>query len=137
MVTIEDLKQLQILRKAIQYQECRMQEMEDSLGLRSPSLSDMPKASGARDKIGDIVPEIVDQYYKIQQERDELRAREQAIETWIGTQPIRISLICRLKFLEGKSWQEVADFLDSGSGKVTADSVRMTLYHHMKQAEGF
>lgn len=136
-MTIEDLKQIQTLKKAIQYQENQLESMRDSLGLHSPTLSDMPKAPGAKDKIGDKVPEIVDKYYEIQKQVEELRSQEKALETWIDTQPIRISLICRLRFLDGQSWQEVADFLDNGNGKMTADAVRMTLANHMRQTEGY
>lgn len=131
-MTLEDLKQLYMLRKTIEYQSEKLQTMRDSLGLHSPTLSDMPKASGARDKIGDIVPDIVDEYYELMERIRTLQEKEKEIMDWINTQPPRIGTICGMKYLDNKSWQEIADFLDDGSGKFTADSVRMTLHNHLK-----
>ena len=60
-MTIEELNQLAYLEKAIKLEQDRLETLRENAGVKSPVISDMPKAPGARDKLGEIVPNIVDQ----------------------------------------------------------------------------
>jgi hypothetical protein len=66
-VTIEELNQLAYLEKAIKLEKDRLDTLRENAGVKSPVISDMPKAPGARDKLGEIVPNIVDQEKQIEE----------------------------------------------------------------------
>ena len=136
-MTVKELQELYYLDKAIKYEKDRLDDLRAALDLHSPGLSDMPKTPGARDKVGDIVPEIVDQEAQIVENIRKYTEMKEKLIKYINSIPfVRIKMIMNLRFIDKKTWQEVADYLDNGTGKVTADSVRMAVNSYLDRETG-
>ena len=133
-MTVSDLQQLVYLEKLIQCEQDRLDELRDQAGLHSPGLSDMPKAPGAKDKLGELVPKIVDQEAEIQENIKEYSETRERILRFINHIPNpKIKLIIILKFVNQKTWQEVAEYMDNGKGKITSDAVRMAVNSYLER----
>ncbi|MBR4575615.1 MAG: hypothetical protein IKO25_00290 [Clostridia bacterium] len=132
-MTLEKLKQLHYLHHLIEMERYKVESLRDSLAPRSASLTGMPKAPGANDKIGNTVPEIVDTEENIEALLRQLEKEEAEIIEWINAAPPDIQVICRLRFLENLSWDEVADRIDDGTGKFTDHSEKGKLYRYLKR----
>ena len=136
-MTVKELQELYYLDKAIKYEKDRLDDLRAALDLHSPGLSDMPKAPGARDKMGDIVPEIVDQEAQIIENIRKYNEMKDKLVKYINSVPfVKIKTIMNLRFIDKKTWQEVADYMDNGTGKVTADSVRMAVNSYLDRDTG-
>lgn len=136
-MTVKELQELYYLDKAIKYEKDRLDDLRAALDLHSPGLSDMPKAPGARDKMGDIVPEIVDQEAQIIENIRKYNEMKDRLVKYINSVPfVKIKTIMNLRFIDKKTWQEVADYMDNGTGKVTADSVRMAVNSYLDRDTG-
>ena len=133
-MTVKELQQLFYLEKIIQHEKDRLDELRASVDLQSPGLSDMPKAPGARDKLGDTVPKIVDQEKEIEKNiRIYSETREMLLQ-YINDVPfIRIRLIMTLRFVDKMTWQEVADAI---GGKETEYTVRKAVYRYLGEKIG-
>ncbi len=128
-MTVKDLEQLYYLEKMIQHENKRLDELRASVDLHSPGFSDMPKAPGARDKLGEVVPEIVDQEEEIKHSLLEYEETKQKLLHFIRHVPnTRIRLIMMLRYIDKKTWQGVADEL---GGKETENSVKKTVYRYL------
>ena len=133
-MTVQDLQQLFYLEKIIQHEKGRLDELRASVDLHSPGLSDMPKAPGARDKLGDTVPKIVDQESEIQENIQKYSAAKERLLCYINGIPfVRIKMIMILRFIEQKSWQEVAEEI---GGKETEYSVKKAVYRYLGEKMG-
>lgn len=132
-MTLKKLDQLRYMRKLIDHERDRLEDLRASLGPRSPALSGMPGVQGGQDKIGMIVPNIVDGEREIEDQISQLEQEEAAIMQWIRTAPPDIQLICRLRFCDNESWDEIAGVIDTGNGRTTADSVKSLLYRYLKR----
>jgi hypothetical protein len=132
-MTVKRLQQLQYIRKLIEKERERVADLRESLGTRSPVISDMPKGSGARDKLGEVMPVIVDKEAGIADLLQKLEAEERILTDWIMQTSPKIQLICRLRFIDGLSWEDVADALDTGNGVITGDGCRMALNNFLKK----
>ena len=82
------------------------------------------------------VTEVYLNQTEINKEKQLLRERKKhaenskyEIEKWMNTIPSRMQRIIRMKYFEGKSWEEIA--VQMGR-KATADSVRMELNNFFK-----
>ena len=65
-MTIKELSQLYYIEKLIERDTDAIRRIEERPTAISPVLSGMPHASGANDKIGNGVPELVDLKEKLQ-----------------------------------------------------------------------
>lgn len=129
-MTVKELSQLYYINAYIEHMREQLAEMREAADVRSPSLSDMPKAPGARDKIGDIVPRIADKEAEIRAEMREMERVRAELTQYINKVPnVRIRLIMQLRFLRLLSWQEVAEVI---GGKETEYSVKQTCYRFLK-----
>ena len=129
-MTVQELQQLFYLNRLIDHEKERLEELRSTLALQSPALTDMPKAPGARDKIGDIVPAIVDQAAEIENALLEYQIQRERLQRYIDSIPFpKIKLIMILRFLHQKTWQEVADMI---GGKETEYSVKHTCYRYVE-----
>lgn len=132
-MTIEELNQLAYLEKAIELEQNRLSSLRESLDLKSPVMSDMPKAPGARDKIGETMPTIVDQEAEINETiKRFVELRERLLRFINGTSDAKMRMILILRFIDQKSWQEVADYIDNGQGKDTEYTVRQACYRYVE-----
>lgn len=132
-MTVKELQQLFYLEKIIQHEQDRLDELRASVGLHSPGLSDMPKAPGARDKLGDTVPKIVDQEEEIAREIEHYSAVREKLLNYINRVPnARIKMIMILRFIDQKPWQEVADII---GGRETEYSVKHAVYRYVERIQ--
>lgn len=132
-MTVQELQQLFYLEKLIEHERERLEELRASAGLKSPLLSDMPKAPGARDKLGDLVPKIVDQEAEIAKSIKKYSETRERLLRYINHVPnARIKMIMILRFIDQKPWQEVADII---GGKETEYSVKHAIYRYVERMQ--
>ena len=129
-MTIQELQQLFYLEKLIERERERLESLRSAVSVKSPILSDMPRAPGARDKLGDIVPEIVDQEAEITRSLQLYTETRDKLMAYINHAPnARIKMILILRFIDQKPWQEVADII---GGKETEYSVKHAAYRYVE-----
>ena len=129
-MTIEELEQISFLEREIEIELDRLRQLRESADVHSPSLSGMPKPSGVHDKIGDIVPDIVDlESMIIKHIRQCQEKRMQMVNYIHSIKTSRIRLIMTLRFIDQLSWQAVADAI---GGRETEGTVRMACYRYLK-----
>lgn len=129
-MTIQELQQLFYLGKLIEHEQDRLEALRSAVSLQSPVLSDMPKAPGRRDKLGDVVPRIVDQEAEIAESIRKYKETRDRLMRYIGAVPnARIKMIMILRFIDQKPWQEVADTI---GGKETEYSVKQACYRYVE-----
>jgi len=127
---LHDLSQLYYLEKFIQREEQRLDDMRSRLTSIGPKLSGMPAKPGASDAIGDTVPKIVDLMRKIQEERAELETEKAELESYLRCiQDTQLRLIFILRFVDLKSWNDVAAHIGGGN---TEGSVKQACYRYLK-----
>ena len=130
-VTVGDLQQLFSLSKLIDRMKDQLEGLREKLDLHSPTISDMPKAPGSKDKIGDIVPEIVDKTKELEAEIQELKKRKHELQDFIRQVPnIRLRLIMTYRYIDQMSWMDVAHRI---GGKETEQTVSQTVYRYLKE----
>lgn len=132
-MTVRELQELFYLDRLIDREQERLDELREAADVKSPALTDMPRSPGAKDKLGDIVPQIVDQEAEIEANlRLYVETRERLLN-YINTLPnARIKLIMILRFIRQKTWQEVAEEL---GGKETEYSVKQACYRFLNGPE--
>lgn len=128
-MTVQELQQLFYLNKLIEHERERLEELRSALSLQSPVLTDMPKAPGAKDKIGAIVPDIIDQEAEIEKNLQAYMAARDKLTEYINRVPnARIKTILILRFIDQKPWQEVAEVI---GGRETEYSVKQACYRYV------
>lgn len=129
-MTMKELYQLHYLTKLIERDRMEIRRIEESLGLKSPSLSGMPHVPGAHDKLGDGVPELVDRKNELEERMMQMTEVRDKLRKYVETVPdLHIRLIMQLRFVDLMSWQEVADY---AGGKNSEASVRMLVKRYLK-----
>lgn len=128
-MTMEDLKQLQYLPAMIRTLQGKIQRLREAADVKSPRLDGMPHGSGTCDKLGNLVPEIIDTEKELNYQITALREKQRKLHNWIDDQPPKVQLIVLLRFEDGLSWEEVATQM--GTWKATGDSVRIYLKRYM------
>ena len=129
-MTIGELNQLAYLGKAIEMENERLRALRESVDVKSPIITDMPKAPGARDKLGETVPKIVDQEAEIQESIRRYAALKERAEQFINRTPNpRMKMILVMRFMDQKQWQEIADII---GGKETEYSVKQACYRYVE-----
>ena len=130
-MTMKELYQLHNLTKLIERDMNEIRLIEERLGVKSPSLTGMPHAPGAHDKLGEGVPELVDRKNELEERRKQYTAARNELRSYVESVPdLHVRLIMQLRFLDLMSWQEVADF---AGGKNSEDSVRMLVKRYLKR----
>lgn len=128
-MTVQELQQLSYLNRLIEHERERLEDLRSALSLKSPALTDMPKAPGTKDKIGAVVPDIIDQEAEIERNLQTWAAARNRLKDYIDHVPnARIKLILILRFLDQKTWQEVADII---GGRETEYSVKQACYRYV------
>lgn len=129
-MTIGDLNQLAYLEKAIELEKDRLRTLRESLDVKSPVITDMPKAPGSRDKLGEVVPEIVDMDQEITKNIRMLTEMKERLTQFIEkTGNVKMRMILTLRFIKQMSWQDVADYI---GGKETEYSVKQAAYRYVE-----
>lgn len=135
-MTIQELKQLQILPRIIEYERERLKKIRAAAGIKGPSYTGMTHGTGIHDRISDNIPAAVDLERKIMKQLQEHQDRRNRIEAWLSKQPMKIQMIVRLRFIEGMTWNEVTNefYAETGNPK-SEDAIRKYLDRYLK-AEG-
>lgn len=132
-MTIEELNQLSVLERAIVMDQERLNALRESIDVKSPILTAMPKAPGAHDKIGETVPTIVDEGRELEERIRHLNELKEKLTRYIDkTGNVRMRMILTLRFMQKMSWQEVADYI---GGKETEYSVKHACYRYVEGRE--
>ncbi len=129
-----DLDQLQKMPKLIFDARKRAERLRDQIGLHSVSLDGIPHGSGPHDKIGDLMPEILDAETEFENlEGAYWRLRGQVAD-WIDAQEdLKASFILSLRYLEGMDWERIADECNgTGDDPITGDAVRKYAMRYIK-----
>ena len=131
-MTLGELNQLHRLKGFIVQEQDRLDDLRASLELKSPILSDMPKNPGAKDKLGETVPKIVDEEQLIQANIETCTQLRNRLMTFIyGIGDLKIRQIFILRFIEDLPWMEVADRV---GGRETESSVKNAVYRYVERA---
>ena len=129
-MTIEELNQLAYLEKAIALETDRLESLRESIDVKSPALTAMPKAPGAHDKLGETVPKIVDQEQELEEKIQKLNEMKERLTQYIEkTGNVRMHMILTLRFIQQRPWQEIAEYL---GGKETEYSVKQACYRYVE-----
>lgn len=129
-MTVRELQQLHYLGRLIEREKERLEDLRSAVSLKSPVLTDMPKAPGVRDRIGDVVPEIVDQEAEIIRNLKRYAEERDRLQAYIDRTPNhRMRLILSLRFMDQLPWQEVADRI---GGRETEYSVKQACYRYVE-----
>lgn len=134
-MTIQDLQQLRPLQGLIERETERLEELRSTAELHGVRLDGMPRAPGAKDRLGGLVAEIIDQESEISENLQLYRRKKQEIEDFINHVPnMRLRLICQLRFVDGLSWIEIADRI---GGNETEYSVKNCAYRYIKRSNAW
>ena len=132
-MTIEELNQLSYLERAIAMEKDRLDTLRESIDVKSPILTAMPKVQGAHDKIGETVPTIVDECRKLEERIGQLNELKERLTRYIDkTGNVRMRIILTLRFINKIQWQEIADYI---GGRETEYSVKQACYRYVEGRE--
>ena len=133
-MTFKELNGLHYISKQIERYEMEIRRINERLTAISPSLTGMPHATGAHDKIGEGVPELVDKKNELEEKRGKLRDEEKRLQDYIDAVPDpKIQLLMQYRFIDMMTWQEVAD---EAGGRNSENSVQMIIKRYLKREGG-
>lgn len=105
----KDLQQYLWLRRVIKQLEDRREELETEATRMTVRYSDQPKgAPYDKDRMADLVVEMVELDEKIQAKLAESYELARKIEETIESLPEREQYLMRARYIEGKSWEQIA-----------------------------
>jgi hypothetical protein len=129
-VTVRELQELPYLERAIRTERERLADLYAAAGIRSPGFSTDPRAPGAKDRIGALVPEIIDQEAAILTAIEAYEDKRRRLNAYInGVRNARMRTILIQRFVNQRSWQEVA--AEVGDNE-TEGSVKMACYRFVE-----
>ena len=129
-MTLKELSNLQYLDALIKVAEDQLLNLEEKLTSGTSGMDGMPKNPGIADKIGDIVPVIVDRKARLENLIKEYEDEKQRVLNYIyGINDYLVRLILIFRFVEYKTWVEVAEAV---GGSNTEASVKMACYRYLK-----
>ncbi len=130
-MTLDELNRFRTLRTLIEHEREKLAELRASTLPHSPRLSDMPKAPGVRDPIGDTVLKIVDLEAEIIEHLEQYRQEWGEVHAWIeSVEDLRIKLILVLRFEDGCDWETVADRI---GGRETGPAVKKAVSRYLRK----
>jgi DNA-directed RNA polymerase specialized sigma24 family protein len=130
-MTVQQLSHLHDLNALIEYHKRRLADLRRRTQPGAQSMTGMPRAPGAKDKIGELVPRIVDLERRVQAEIAEYEREKAEITDYIGgIKDARARVIFLLRFVDRLTWKEISAALGNS---VTPDSVRKTVYRYLRK----
>lgn len=130
-MNINELNNLRYIEKEITLLQERIEELETEAARVTPILTGLPGKGSGGDRIGAVVEQIIEEKEKLEaalQQRQEERRKAMRFINSIADSQLRTIFI--LRFVAGKSWNEVANYIGGGN---TESSVRMHVYRYMKK----
>lgn len=132
-ITISELNNLRHIEKEIQILQERIEELETEAARVTPILTGFPGKGSGGDRIGAVVEQIIEEKEKLEaalQQRQEERRKAMRFINSIDDSQLRTIFI--LRFVSGKSWNKVADYIGGGN---TEQSVWMRVFRYLKKCE--
>lgn len=132
-MTLERLNTYSRLRRELEQAENLKAVMEVAAEPGAQVLTGLPHAPGYKNKLGDIVPKMMDAMplleLKIKSLRQELRSLELEIDNFIAAIPdFQTRAIFKFRFQGGFTWTWVACNIGGGN---TADAVKKRCYRYL------
>ena len=132
-MNINELNNLRYIEKEITLLQERIEELEAEAERVTPILTGLPGKGSGGDRIGAVVEQLVEEKEKLEaalQNRQEERRKAMRFINSIADSQLRTIFI--LRFVAGKSWNEVADYIGGGN---TEQSVGMRVFRYLKKRE--
>ena len=132
---VDDFRRLQALPIEIERQRLKLQRMRAAAGVKSLKFEGMPHGSGVYDKIGELVPGIVDIEDRITECEKEYIELKERVEHWINDLPvedIKAQYFLTMRYIEGYRWEEIADSCSDCEGITSGSAVRMYCQRYLK-----
>lgn len=121
-MTLRELSQLYYLKREIALDRERLAELENRALPGAQVMTGLPVSPNVGDKLANYAAEIADLRAMIEEKCCRCLAEQQRLEQYItGIDNSFIRQIFTLRFMEGLTWQRVANRM---GGKNSADSVR-------------
>ena len=130
-MNINELNNLRYIEKEITLLQERIEELEAEAERVTPILTGLPGKGSGGDRIGAVVEQLVEEKEKLEaalQNRQEERRKAMRFINSITDSQLRTIFI--LRFVCGKSWNEVADYIGGGN---TEKSVWVRAYRYLKK----
>ena len=130
-MTIRELSQLYYLRREIEADQRRLEELETAAASPGiPRYDGMPRGPGYGDPVSRLVAEIVELKEMIAAKQLECIRERRRLEEYIARIPDSLTRqIFTLRFVEGRSWAGTAMGVGGGN---TEESVRQRAYRCLK-----
>ncbi len=121
----KDLNRLYWLNKDIERRQERIKELEAEAERVTTFLSTLPKSKGFKDRLSQIVANIIDEKMIIMLKTEELIIERRNIEYFINdVNDPKMAYYMRLRFIDGLSWQKIAN---ATGNNATPDSIRVAV----------
>lgn len=122
-MTWNDLKALRHIDEEIEETKDRLIALRCQAESTTAPFNDMPRGSGVSDKVGRIATEIADLLSLYEEDiLKQIQLRKELHEYVAGINDAYIRRIINLHFIDGYSWQRVANRIGGGN---TSSGVRM------------
>ncbi len=130
-MTKKELSQLYKLSGEIRILQNQLEKVIADAEKTTAILSDMPQASGTRDRVGEITAIIIDIKTEIQDRIDKYWRQYNVLLNYIKSvsDPI-VRQALTLKYVEGMKWEEVVKKI---GGKNTSESIKKMVYRYLKR----
>lgn len=131
-MNINELNNLRYIEKEIKLLQERIEELETEAARVTPILTGLPGKGSGSDRIGAVVEQLIEEKEKLEaalQHRQEERRKAMRFINSIADSQLRTVFI--LRFVAGKSWNEVADYIGGGN---TESSVRMKVFRYLQNS---
>lgn len=134
-MTLKELSQLYWLNREIEADKERLGELRQKIGApQSATISGMPGGGSRGSGMERYIAEIVDLEAIIRAKITQCMHERARLERYIsGISDSLTRQIFTLRFVDGLSWRQVAFSVGGGNSE---DSVKKTVYRHIRKAEG-
>ena len=131
-MTLKELSQLYYLNREIENLKRQLEEIECYAEGTTQSFSGMPHGGGTSDKVGAGAVRLADLKSKISNRQIACWQEYCKLNDYISNiDDSFVRQIMSYRFVNGLSWQQVADCIGGGN---TADSVKKVCYRHLEKS---